>query len=154
MRNVHGVLFLNKISGVSSASVLRQVKILFQAKKAGHTGTLDLLATEMLPICFGETTKFSRYFLAADKSYKVIAKFGERTDTCDSFGRTICIRPVKLNEISLYQTLNFFIGKGYQVPPMFSALKYYGCPLYQYARQGINISRSSRLINIYNTILT
>ncbi|WP_046288641.1 tRNA pseudouridine(55) synthase TruB [Blochmannia endosymbiont of Polyrhachis (Hedomyrma) turneri] len=150
MRDVHGVLFLDKVSGISSASVLRQVKILFQAKKVGHAGTLDPLATGMLPICFGEATKFSRYFLAADKSYKVVAKFGERTDTYDSYGRSICIRPVKLNKESLYQTLSFFIGKSYQVPPMFSALKYCGRPLYQYARHGINIARGSRLINIYN----
>ncbi|MDF7671337.1 tRNA pseudouridine(55) synthase TruB [Orbaceae bacterium ESL0721] len=148
-RDLDGVLLLDKPQGLSSNDVLQKVKRLFNAKKAGHTGALDPLATGMLPICFGEATKFSQYLLDSDKRYRVIAKLGERTDTSDADGTVIATKPVTVDESAILQLLPKFCGDIMQIPTMFSALKYQGRPLYEYARQGIVIEREARPITIY-----
>ncbi|WP_236261826.1 tRNA pseudouridine(55) synthase TruB [Pantoea sp. Aalb] len=152
-RDIHGVLLLDKNKGISSNSILQKVKHLFHANKAGHTGSLDPLATGMLPICFGEATKFSQYLLNSDKRYRVIAYLGQRTNTSDSDGKIIQIRPLNFNQYELNHALNSFLGKTLQVPSMFSALKYQGRPLYEYARQNIEIKRIARPILIYDLLL-
>lgn len=148
-RDVHGVLLLDKPQGMTSNDALQKVKRLFNAKKAGHTGALDPLATGMLPICFGEATKFSQYLLDSDKRYRVIAKLGERTDTSDADGQIISTRLVNITQSQIDEALTHFRGDILQVPTMFSALKYQGKPLYEYARQGIVIEREARPITIY-----
>ncbi len=148
-RDVHGVLLLDKPQGMTSNDALQKVKRLFNAKKAGHTGALDPLATGMLPICFGEATKFSQYLLDSDKRYRVIAKLGERTDTSDADGQVICTKPVNVTQTQIDEALSHFRGDILQVPTMFSALKYQGKPLYEYARQGIVIKREARPISVY-----
>ncbi len=148
-RDVHGVLLLDKPQGMTSNDALQKVKRIFNAKKAGHTGALDPLATGMLPICFGEATKFSQYLLDSDKRYRVIAKLGERTDTSDADGQVICTKPVNVTQTQIDETLSHFRGDILQVPTMFSALKYQGKPLYEYARQGIVIDREARPISVY-----
>ena len=148
-RDVHGVLLLDKPQGMTSNDALQKVKRLFNAKKAGHTGALDPLATGMLPICFGEATKFSQYLLDSDKRYRVIAKLGERTDTSDADGQVICTKPVNVTQTQIDEALSHFRGDILQVPTMFSALKYQGKPLYEYARQGITIEREARPISVY-----
>ncbi|MGP1939654.1 MAG: tRNA pseudouridine(55) synthase TruB [Arsenophonus sp. ET-DL9-MAG3] len=149
-RKVNGVLLLDKPTKLSSNNVLQKVRCLFNAKKAGHTGALDPLATGMLPICLGEATKFSQFLLNSDKRYQVIARLGQRTDTSDSDGKIICQRPIKITQQHLDSTLNKFRGILTQVPSMYSALKYQGKPLYKYARNGIILERKSRMINIYD----
>lgn len=149
-RDVHGVLLLDKPQGMTSNDALQKVKRLFNAKKAGHTGALDPLATGMLPICFGEATKFSQYLLGSDKRYRVIAKLGERTDTSDADGQIISTRSVNITQSQIEEALTHFRGDILQVPTMFSALKYQGKPLYEYARQGIVIEREARPITIYD----
>ncbi|AIN47551.1 tRNA pseudouridine(55) synthase TruB [Candidatus Palibaumannia cicadellinicola] len=149
-RNIDGIILLDKPGGVSSNNLLQTVKQLFRAKKAGHTGVLDQLATGMLPICLGEATKFSQYLLDADKRYRVTAKLGERTDTYDATGKIISTSPVILDQVMLEQTLAQFYGETHQVPPMFSTIKYQGRPLYEYARKGIEVPREARLIHIYD----
>lgn len=148
-RDLHGVFLLDKQQGMSSNNVLQKVKWLFNAKKAGHTGALDPLATGMLPICFGDATKFSQYLLNSDKRYRVIAKLGERTDTSDADGQIISTKPVSITMSQIHQALTQFRGDIMQVPTMFSALKYQGRPLYEYARQGIVIEREARPITVY-----
>ena len=148
-RDVHGVLLLDKPQGMTSNDALQKVKRIFNAKKAGHTGALDPLATGMLPICFGEATKFSQYLLDSDKRYRVIAKLGERTDTSDADGQVICTKPVNITQTQIDEALSHFRGDILQVPTMFSALKYQGKPLYEYARQGIVIEREARPISVY-----
>ena len=148
-RDVHGVLLLDKPQGMTSNDALQKVKRIFNAKKAGHTGALDPLATGMLPICFGEATKFSQYLLDSDKRYRVIAKLGERTDTSDADGQVICTKPVNITQTQIDEALSHFCGDILQVPTMFSALKYQGKPLYEYARQGIVIEREARPITVY-----
>ena len=148
-RDVHGVLLLDKPQGMTSNDVLQKVKRIFNAKKAGHTGALDPLATGMLPVCFGEATKFSQYLLDSDKRYRVIAKLGERTDTSDADGQVICTKPVNVTQTQIDEALSHFRGDILQVPTMFSALKYQGKPLYEYARQGIVIEREARPISVY-----
>ncbi|SBT82063.1 tRNA pseudouridine synthase B [secondary endosymbiont of Trabutina mannipara] len=149
-RNINGIVLLDKPINISSNDVLQTVKRIYYANKAGHTGSLDPLATGMLPICLGEATKFSQYLLNADKRYKVTAKLGERTNTSDANGQTISIRPVSLNKTKLIKELKYFCGESNQVPSMFSALKYHGRPLYEYARKGINVVREARKINVYD----
>lgn len=149
-RNVNGIILLDKPSGLSSNNSLQKVKGLFRANKAGHTGALDPLATGMLPICLGEATKFSRYLLDADKRYLVTARLGERTNTSDAEGQIISIRQVKLDQERLIRALEYFRVQTHQIPSMFSALKYHGCPLYEYARKGIEVVREARPISIYN----
>lgn len=149
-RDVHGIILLDKPSGITSNDALQQVKRIYNAAKAGHTGALDPLATGMLPICFGEATKFSQFLLDADKRYRVTARLGVRTDTSDSEGSVVSVRPVSVTESQLSLALDKFRGDILQVPSMFSALKHQGRPLYEYAREGIEIERESRPISIYS----
>lgn len=148
-RDVHGVLLLDKPQGASSNDVLQKVKRIYHANKAGHTGALDPLATGMLPVCLGEATKFSRYLLDADKRYRVIARLGQRTDTSDADGSVVEERPVSFSRTQLENALESFRGDTLQVPSMFSALKHQGRPLYEYARQGIEVPRAARPITVY-----
>ncbi len=149
-RDVHGIILLDKPSGITSNDALQQVKRIYNAAKAGHTGALDPLATGMLPICFGEATKFSQFLLDADKRYRVTVRLGVRTDTSDSEGSVISVRPVSVTESQLSLALDKFRGDILQVPSMFSALKHQGRPLYEYAREGIEIEREARPISIYS----
>jgi tRNA pseudouridine55 synthase len=149
-RAVNGILLLDKGLGLSSNIALQQVKRLFNAAKAGHTGALDPLATGMLPICLGEATKFSQFLLEADKKYQVTAKLGVRTTTSDAAGEVVESKTVNVNESQLLAACEQFKGPIKQVPSMFSALKHQGKPLYFYARQGIDIPREARDINIFS----
>ncbi|MEX5382512.1 tRNA pseudouridine(55) synthase TruB [Cronobacter muytjensii] len=151
-RDVHGVLLLDKPQGLSSNDALQKVKRLYNANRAGHTGALDPLATGMLPICLGEATKFSQYLLDSDKRYRVIARLGQRTDTSDADGTVVEERPVTFSEQALQDALESFRGDTLQVPTMFSALKYQGKPLYEYARQGIEVPREARPITVYELL--
>ncbi|WP_076542866.1 tRNA pseudouridine(55) synthase TruB [Shewanella sp. UCD-KL21] len=151
-RFIDGIVLLDKGTGISSNHALQRVKRLYQANKAGHTGALDPLATGMLPICLGEATKFSQHLLDADKRYLVTAKLGERTDTSDSDGEVVQIRPVNFTQEKLEASLEHFRGKTMQVPSMYSALKYQGQPLYKYAREGIEVPREARPINVFELL--
>jgi tRNA pseudouridine55 synthase len=149
-RNVNGILLLDKPTGISSNAALQVVKHLFHAKKAGHTGSLDPLASGMLPICLGEATKYSQYLLTANKTYHVKAKLGIRTTTSDAEGEVVSQRFVKdytLDELD--KACEHFRGETNQIPSMFSALKHQGQPLYKLARQGIVVERPSRLITVF-----
>ncbi|QHQ20618.1 tRNA pseudouridine(55) synthase TruB [Pectobacterium brasiliense] len=148
-RDIHGVLLLDKPQGVSSNDVLQKVKRIFNANRAGHTGALDPLATGMLPICLGEATKFSQYLLDSDKRYRVIARLGQRTDTSDADGNVIEERAIGFSATDLEQALEGFRGTTQQVPSMYSALKYQGRKLYEYARQGLTVPREAREITVY-----
>lgn len=148
-RDIHGVLLLDKPQGLSSNDALQKVKRIFRANKAGHTGALDPLATGMLPICLGEATKFSQYLLDADKRYRVIARLGQRTDTSDADGQIISERPITFDQAQLDEALESFRGETQQVPSMYSALKYQGRPLYEYARQGVEVPREARSITVH-----
>ena len=148
-RDIHGVFLLDKPQGMSSNDIMQKVKRIFQANKAGHTGALDPLATGMLPICLGEATKFSQFLLDADKRYLVTAKLGERTDTSDAEGQIVETRDVNVKTSEILTALEQFRGDILQVPTMFSALKYNGKPLYEYARQGITVEREARPITIF-----
>ncbi|MXN87843.1 tRNA pseudouridine(55) synthase TruB [Pasteurella canis] len=148
-RDIDGVFLLDKPQGISSNDIMQKVKHIFQANKAGHTGALDPLATGMLPICFGEATKFSQFLLDADKRYQVTAKLGERTDTSDAEGQVVQVRPVNITETDILTALPHFRGNLLQVPTMFSALKHEGKPLYEYARAGITVEREARPITIF-----
>ncbi|WP_116472465.1 tRNA pseudouridine(55) synthase TruB [Zobellella maritima] len=152
-REVDGILLLDKPAGITSNDALQKVKRIYAAAKAGHTGALDPLATGMLPICLGEATKFSQFLLEADKRYRVIAKLGERTDTSDADGEVVQTRPVKVATGELIEALDHFRGDIEQVPSMYSALKYQGKPLYQYAREGIEVPREARPITVYELTL-
>ena len=150
-RPVNGILVLDKPAGMTSNSALQKVKKLFQAQKAGHTGSLDPLATGVLPICLGEATKVSHFLLDADKCYRARCILGSVTTTGDSDGEIIANHPVpQLSEQQLLNLLASFQGDQEQTPPMYSALKYNGRPLYEYARKGIEIERKARHINIFN----
>lgn len=151
-RDVHGVLLLDKPQGLSSNDALQKVKRLYNANRAGHTGALDPLATGMLPICLGEATKFSQYLLDSDKRYRVIARLGQRTDTSDADGQVVETRPVSFSAQELATALESFRGETQQVPSMYSALKYQGKPLYEYARQGIEVPREARPIVVYELL--
>ncbi len=148
-RNISGILLLDKPQGISSNKALQQVKHLYFAAKAGHTGALDPLATGMLPICFGEATKFSQFLLNSDKGYRVVGKLGIRTDSCDSTGEVTETLPVKVSKRQLLKALEKFRGDTTQVPSMYSALKHNGQPLYKLARQGIEIEREARDISVF-----
>ncbi|MBF1994683.1 tRNA pseudouridine(55) synthase TruB [Serratia symbiotica] len=148
-RDIHGVLLLDKPQGLSSNDALQKVKRLYNANRAGHTGALDPLATGMLPICLGEATKFSQFLLNSDKRYRVIAKLGQRTDTSDADGQVVQQRPVSFTQAQLDVALDNFRGDLRQVPSMYSALKYQGKKLYEYARQGIEVPREARSITVY-----
>ncbi|MFT5839528.1 MAG: tRNA pseudouridine55 synthase [Flavobacteriales bacterium] len=149
-RAVNGIILLNKGLGLSSNHALQQVKRMFNAAKAGHTGALDPLASGMLPICLGEATKFSQFLLDTDKTYKVTAKLGVRTTTSDADGEVVETNLVNVTETQLFAACEHFKGPIKQVPSMFSALKHQGKPLYFYARQGIDIPREARDITIFS----
>ena len=151
-RRLHGILLLDKSSGCSSNHALQRVKRLFNAQKAGHTGSLDPLATGMLPVCFGEATKVSAYLLDADKTYETEARLGVRTNSGDVDGEVVETVPVpgNLTLTQLQQTVARFTGELDQIPPMYSALKIDGQRLYKLARQGISVDRKSRRITIYS----
>ncbi|WP_047049799.1 tRNA pseudouridine(55) synthase TruB [Vibrio mexicanus] len=152
-RPINGVILLDKPTGISSNDALQKVKRIYFAEKAGHTGALDPLATGMLPICLGEATKFSQFLLDSDKRYVVKAKLGERTNTSDSDGEVVETRPVDVSLDKLEACIDKFRGESDQVPSMFSALKYQGKPLYEYARKGIEVPRESRKITVYEIVL-
>jgi len=147
---VHGVVLLDKPAGISSNQALQQVKRLFDAQKAGHTGNLDPFATGMLPICLGEATKTAAFMLDADKAYRAVARLGEATRTGDVEGEVVHTLPVPvLDERGIRAALADFTGAIEQVPPMYSALKYRGKPLYQWAREGVQIERQPRTVVIH-----
>lgn len=148
-RAIDGVLLLDKAVGISSNRALQQVKHLFGAAKAGHTGTLDPMCSGLLPICFGEATKFSSFHLAADKRYRATLRLGVTTSTGDAEGRVAQIRDVALQSEQIDAALIACLGPQLQVPPMYSALKLEGKPLYQYARAGVEVERKPRAIEIY-----
>jgi len=152
-KKVNGVLLLDKPLGFSSNQALQKVKWLFSAVKAGHTGTLDPLATGLLPICFGEATKFAQYVTDADKTYIATIKLGTTTTTGDAEGKVLSTSTVNITKAQFVDTCQQFIGEISQLPPMYSALKYEGKPLYEYAREGVDIIRQPRLILIKNIIL-
>lgn len=149
-RNVSGVLLLDKPKGGSSNHVLQKVKRLFGAAKAGHTGSLDPLATGMLPICFGEATKISAFLLESDKRYHLKCQLGVTTTTGDAEGEVLETQDVSaVSETDIKKILPEFIGEIEQIPPMYSALKHNGERLYKLARQGIEVERKARTITIY-----
>ncbi len=149
-RSVDGILILNKPLGVSSNQALQQIKRLFNAAKAGHTGSLDPAASGVLPICFGEATKFSQFLLDADKGYRCEFTFGACTDSGDGDGQfTKECDASLLTEPALLATLTQFVGPIEQVPPMYSALKHQGQPLYKLARQGQVVERKARAVHIH-----
>ena len=157
---VSGVLLIDKPQGMSSQQVVSKVKYLLKSdvhdsKKAGHTGTLDPMATGLLPICLGEATKFSHYQLDAIKSYQAIIKLGEQTDTGDAEGQIIATIPVpNVTQAMLQSVTEQFLGEIMQVPPMYSALKKDGKKLYELAREGIEVERAARPLTIYELSLT
>lgn len=145
---IDGVLLLDKPEGMSSNDALQKARRLFSAAKAGHTGTLDPLATGLLPLCFGEATKFSADLLGADKTYEATLQLGSCTDTGDREGQVISSAPVTCSEADILALLPRFIGDILQVPPMYSALKRDGRPLYELARQGQEVERPARPVRI------
>jgi len=152
-RRVDGVLLLDKPKGMTSNAALQAVRRQFSAAKAGHTGTLDPMATGLLPLCFGEATKFSADLLDADKTYEADVLFGVTTDTGDADGEVLETRAVGFDRDGLETVLGRFRGRITQVPPMYSALKRNGQPLYKLARQGVEVEREAREVNIYELAL-
>ncbi|SFJ86767.1 tRNA pseudouridine(55) synthase TruB [Methylophaga sulfidovorans] len=149
-RDITGIVIIDKPTGHSSNHILQRVKRLFDAKKAGHTGSLDPLATGVLPVCLGDATKLSSYLLDADKQYQVTCQLGVITDSGDSDGNVVDELPIPEFDVdTLNNIIQQFIGEIEQVPPMFSALKHQGQPLYKLARQGIDVERKARRIVIY-----
>ncbi|NEX60391.1 tRNA pseudouridine(55) synthase TruB [Noviherbaspirillum galbum] len=146
---VHGVLLLDKPVGLSSNDALVRAKRLLNAQKAGHTGTLDPFATGLLPLCFGEATKFSQDLLESDKTYETVVHLGIRTATGDTEGEVLDTRPVDVSAEQIERVLARFRGDISQVPPMYSALKRDGKPLYEYARAGITLEREARKVTIH-----
>jgi len=154
LKHLTGIVFLNKPGGISSNKALQLVKRHFKAHKAGHIGTLDPLACGILPICLGEATKFAHLLQASTKSYRVTAQLGSTTTTGDSEGDVLSTQDVPdIDEQKLIQTLQNFLGTTQQVPPMFSALKINGQPLYKLARQGVVVPREPRMITIESIAL-
>ncbi|MGH8670409.1 MAG: tRNA pseudouridine(55) synthase TruB [Burkholderiales bacterium] len=147
-RPVDGVLLLDKDHGISSHTALQRAKRLFCAVKAGHTGTLDPLAEGLLPVCFGEATKFSRFSLHADKAYRAEITLGVTTTSGDAEGDIVATHPVNVDRTALDNVLRGFVGETDQLPPMYSALKHQGRPLYSYARAGQTVSRAPRRVTI------
>lgn len=148
-RNVDGVLLLDKPLGMTSNAALQAARRLYNAAKAGHTGTLDPLATGLLPLCFGEATKFAGELLDADKAYDAVIQLGVTTDTADAEGQVKLTRPVQVTPEQVATALSAFSGEIMQMPPMYSALKRDGKPLYEYARQGIEVERTARRVTIH-----
>lgn len=148
-RAVSGVLLLDKPYGFSSNQALQKVKWLYQAQKAGHTGTLDPLATGVLPICLGEATKFAQHLTDENKTYVATVKFGVTTTTGDKEGDVVSEVACQLSRAEIERVLPQFLGSITQVPPMYSALKVNGKPLYEYARNGIELERAPRQVSIH-----
>lgn len=149
-RPVHGVLLLDKALGLTSNGALQQAKRLYRADKAGHTGTLDPLATGLLPLCFGAATKFAQLSLDADKRYLATLQLGVTTTTCDREGQVLETRPVDVDRAAIEAACAGFVGCIDQLPPMHSALKHEGRALYEYARAGIEIDREPRRVTIHS----
>lgn len=147
-RAINGVLLLDKHVDLSSNTAVGWTKRLFNAEKAGHTGTLDPFATGLLPICFGEAAKFARFMLDAEKAYRATLKLGQKSSTGDTEGDIIETRPVAVDSEKVHAALAKFIGPQTQIPPMYSALKQDGVPLYKLARQGLEVARAPRAINV------
>ena len=152
-RDIDGVLVLDKPLGLSSNQALQQVRKLYRARKAGHCGSLDPLATGVLPICLGEATKFSSYLLGADKTYRAGCRLGQTTTTGDAEGELLVTARVQVDETRIRQVLEQFVGEIEQIPPMYSALKHQGQRLYQLAREGREVEREPRRITIYDLTL-
>src|SRR3990167_575885 len=151
LKAIDGILLLDKPKGISSNAALQIVKRLYLAKKAGHTGSLDPLATGLLPLCFGEATKFSQFLLDSDKSYWVEIKLGIKTTTGDAEGEIVQQKEnINLDSELFVSTLLKFQGEIEQIPSMYSALKHKGTPLYKLARQGIEVPREKRKVTIYS----
>ena len=150
---ISGLLLIDKPLGFSSNQALSKIKWIFSAKKAGHTGTLDPLATGLLAICFGEATKFSSHLLNSEKTYEASIKLGWKSSTGDAEGKLTESKIISLSLEKLQKELKSFIGLSKQTPPMFSALKYNGQPLYKLAREGVKIERQEREIDISKLIL-
>lgn len=148
-RKIDGVLLLDKPAGMTSNLALQKVKRLYNAEKAGHTGTLDPFATGLLPICLGEATKFSQFLLDADKVYLAEVRLGVRTTTADPEGEVLETRPVSVTGADVQGVLPGFMGKILQIPPMHSALKRDGRPLYEYARKGLEVERQPRPVVVH-----
>lgn len=149
-RKISGVLLLDKPAGMSSNLALQKAKRLLQAEKAGHTGTLDPFATGLLPLCLGEATKFSQFLLDSDKVYLAVVQLGVRTSTADPEGDILETRPVTVKSDDVKRALPRFLGNILQLPPMHSAIKKDGRPLYDYARKGIEIAREPRPVVIHD----
>lgn len=147
-RDVSGMLLLDKPAGITSNAALQGVKAAFKARKAGHTGSLDPIATGLLPLCFGEATKLSGFLLDADKYYDTVVKLGEATDTGDAEGTVTSRRDVRFSDGELQRALDAFRGEFDQVPPMYSAVKRHGQPLYKLARQGVEVEREPRRVTV------
>ena len=148
-QNVSGLLLFDKPKGLTSNQALQDVKHLLNAKKAGHTGSLDPLATGLLPLCFGEATKLSSFLLDFDKTYQATFKLGQTTDTYDSDGEITQTRQVNVSREDVHDAVQNFIGVLDQIPPMYSALKKDGKPLYELARQGVEVKRDPRRVSLY-----
>lgn len=148
-RIVDGVLLLDKPQGLSSNHALQAARRLLNAAKAGHTGTLDPMATGLLPLTFGEATKFSQMLLDADKTYEAVVQLGVETDSGDAEGRVVATHPVAVTEAAVVEVLSRFRGDIEQVPPMYSALKRDGKALYEYAREGVELEREARRVTIH-----
>lgn len=150
-RDVSGILLLDKPIGMTSNEALQQVKRLYRAQKAGHTGSLDPLATGLLPVCFGASTKLSAFLLDADKRYRVRVRLGETTSTADAEGEIVATASTEgVTEPRVSEVLQRFLGPIEQLPPMYSAVKHHGERLYKLARQGIEVERTPRTVNIFN----
>ena len=153
-RDISGVIILDKPAGLSSSEAVQKAKRLFRARKVGHTGALDPLATGVLPLCFGEATKCSQFLLDSDKTYWVRIQLGVRTETGDADGAVVATRPVpELDEDMLNRALERYRGTFDQVPSMYSAIKHQGQPLYKLARQGIEVPREPRQVTVYQNTL-
>src|SRR5512135_478752 len=152
-RQLDGVLLFDKPLHLSSNTALQKVRRLFQAEKGGHTGTLDPLATGLLPICFGEASKFSTALLDADKGYRALLRLGQTTTTGDAEGEIVAEHPVEVGPADVDAVLARFRGEIQQLPPMHSALKHQGKPLYEYIRKGETVERESRSVVIHELLL-
>ena len=154
VRNINGIVVLDKANGLSSNAALQEVKRLYEANKAGHAGSLDPLATGVLPVCLGEATKVSQFLLDSDKRYRARIKLGIRTDTGDSEGSIIERNEgISVSRKAIERALTKFKGEVEQVPPMHSAIKMNGVPLYKLARKGITVEREPRLVTLYQICL-
>ena len=150
--NLNGILLLDKPLMLSSNHAIQKIKKQFNIRKVGHTGTLDPLATGLLPVCMGQATRISRFLINSDKTYRALIMLGTRTSTGDKEGEIIetCSSDVSTNTAYIDKVLKSFIGEQKQIPPMYSALKHNGERLYKLAQKGLNVSRKARSINIYS----